>query len=77
MSEKEALERAISIAGSQVKLAQQLTDLTGRHVGQSLISMWLTQYQGRATPRLCRYIESLTGVKASDLRPDCYGELLP
>jgi len=75
MSEKQALELAISRAGSQSELARQLSDMTGEQVNQSTISMWLTRYEGRATPRLCRYIESLTGVKASDLRPDHYGEI--
>ena len=76
MSEKQALELAISRAGSQSELARQLSDLTGETINQSTISMWLTQYGGRATPRLCRYIEILTEVKASELRPDHYGEMV-
>jgi len=75
VTERDALIKAIDKAGGQSELARQLTELVGEPVGQPVVSMWLTRYGGRATPRLCRYIEQITGVPASELRPDHYGDL--
>ena len=74
-TEKRALARAIELAGGQSELARRLTELTGEPVSQSTVSMWMTAYDGRCSPSLARYIELITGVSASDLRPDYYGEI--
>jgi DNA-binding transcriptional regulator YdaS (Cro superfamily) len=57
----EALERACQIAGSQTALAEKL----GRT--KAAISRWKTE---QVPAEICPEIESLTGVRCEELRPD-------
>jgi DNA-binding transcriptional regulator YdaS (Cro superfamily) len=67
-----ALEQAIVIAGGQTALAEKLSDLTGKKVGQSMISMWL--YRGRVPPEWVILVETAVNGKVTrcDIRPDLY-----
>lgn len=61
-----ALQRAISIAGTQARLGE----LVGKSQGH--VSKWLQR--GRVPPNMAIPIEIATGVSRSDLRPDLYPE---
>ena len=66
---RRALEKAISIVGSQNKLAAAVG------VRQSTLNYWVTQ--GRVPPEKCALIEEATGgeVTRVQLRPEIYGSM--
>ncbi len=70
-----ALARAISAAGSQTRLATELTRLTGRTYRQGHISNWVAR--GRPPANIVIEIEHLTGVSRTELRPDVFAEISP
>ncbi|KZN65275.1 hypothetical protein N473_01515 [Pseudoalteromonas luteoviolacea CPMOR-1] len=63
-----ALKAAISIAGSQTKLAGQLPG-----VAQQNISYWLKR-GGIVPAEHVIEIEKVTGVSRAELRPDLFGQ---
>lgn len=71
-SMREALARAISLAGGQAAFAV-LVSTTERHVSQQLVSYWFRR--GELPAELVLRVEKLTGVPRDELRPDVF--LLP
>lgn len=69
MTKKEALERAIAIAGSQEKLGALFTP----PVSQQAVQQWLDK--GETPVKRCKVIERGTGVTREQLRPDHFGSL--
>lgn len=66
-----ALNRAIEAAGgSNAALARKISDLTGENITREAIRFWVKS--GRAPAERCRQIEAVTGVSASELRPDVF-----
>lgn len=59
---REALKRAIDIAGSEKKL--------GALIGHSQNAIWQAKKLGSVSPRLAAKIEAATGVPARELCPD-------
>lgn len=64
MDNRPALRRAIAVAGSQTKLAAKLG------IRQPSIAEWLAR--NTVPIDRCTMIETLTGVRCEDLRPDVY-----
>ncbi len=63
---REALRRAISVAGGQDKVAAAL------EVPQSTVSYWLNGSKFGVAAEKCPLIESLYGIPREELRPDIY-----
>lgn len=70
MTEKEALDKAIQVAGSQEELAALLSAHLNRRVKQQNISYW--KRAGRVTPKMVPAVEAVTGVSRHELRPDIF-----
>jgi len=70
----EALDKAISLVGSQTALASMLSKACRRKIWQSHISTWRNRDR-KVPPEYCKTIEKITNgrVKASQLRPDIFG----
>lgn len=66
MGTKEAIERAISLAGSEAKL--------GREIGFSQVAVNKARRAGRASPRMALAIHRFSGgeVSAADICPDIW-----
>lgn len=71
-SMREALAKAISLAGGQAAFAV-LVSTPERHVSQQLVSYWFRR--GEIPAELVLRVEKLTGVPRDELRPDVF--LLP
>lgn len=77
---KEALSRAVKIAGGQVALAAAIrARMTDSKVTQAFVHKWLNSksQRGRVPPaEYCRAIEAATGgqITRYDLRPDVFGD---
>ncbi|MFG1255905.1 YdaS family helix-turn-helix protein [Xanthobacter flavus] len=67
MTGREALQKAISIAGGQEPLSRRIG------VAQSLISYWLNKSPRGVSAERVLDVERETGVSRHDLRPDIYG----
>lgn len=65
-SGREALRRAIAVAGGQENFAGKLD------IRQSLVSYWLTKSKFGAAAEYCPRIELLFGIPREELRPDLY-----
>jgi DNA-binding transcriptional regulator YdaS (Cro superfamily) len=66
MNPREALERAIEIAGSQSALAAKID------VKQQTVSYWLRREDVRVPAEYCGPIEIATGISRGLLRPDLF-----
>lgn len=63
------LDRAIEIAGGQLKLAKAIGS------AQQTVSFWRTRANGKVPAEVCRAIEAATGVTRQELRPDVFGPI--
>jgi DNA-binding transcriptional regulator YdaS (Cro superfamily) len=63
-SHKEALQRAIKLAGTQADLAKAMTAI-GRETTQQAVSWWLANTA--PPPDACEAIEQVTGVQCEEL----------
>ena len=68
-SMREALAKAIGVAGNQTAFAL-LVSTADRPVSQQLVSCWLRK--GELPAELVLRVEMLTGVKRESLRPDVF-----
>lgn len=74
-----ALIRAIELAGGQSALARILTEMTGKLVRQSTVSLWLHR-DGKVPPEMAPYIEAAVDKRVSrqELCPGFpWGEITP
>lgn len=72
MTEREALQKAIEVVGSQTELARRCTDIGPKQYQQGHVGYWLRA--GRVSPPAAIVIEKATDgqVTRHDLRPDLY-----
>ena len=63
----QAVDRAIEIAGGQLKLAKAIGS------AQQTISFWKTKAAAKVPAERCVAIEAATGVLRQELRPDIFG----
>ena len=70
---KEALQRAVDIAGSQTELAKQLAEIMGLPIQQQHVWKWLNTVP-TLPAEYCLPIEQATNGSVSryELRPDIY-----
>ena len=66
MNERQALEEAIRLAGSQAKLAA----LVGGTCRQGHVSYWVKM--GKVSPNYVLAVSECTGVSCNNLRPDLH-----
>jgi DNA-binding transcriptional regulator YdaS (Cro superfamily) len=66
MKQKDALRRAINIAGGQIALGKEIG------AGQTKVSFWLNGSKKGVAAGYVLPIEKATGVSRHDLRPDIY-----
>lgn len=67
---KNAIQRAVEIAGGPTALARKLEEETGVKWLQSTVSNWLAR--GQVSVSCAIAVENITGVPRNELRPDIY-----
>ena len=69
---KQALERAITVAGGEFGMKRGFSAL-GREIGVGRQTIWaMLNTAGKASPQYVIDIERATGISRHDLRPDIY-----
>ena len=67
---KEAIQKAVDIAGGPTALARMIEEETGKKCSQSKVSNWIAR--GGVSVSFAIAVERATGVSRHELRPDIY-----